>query len=128
MSEVAQVERTASFQATAPSTRAATPQPPAADQVAQFPVIILARGGDIASPGVDPESPTAASTDSNSSSVKAKGERNGKQGEREVLFQLPHKRTPFRWRLLCPRNMRRIQQPQMCQLHRALVAKARLTV
>ena len=82
MSEVAQVERTASFQATAPSTRAATPQPPAADQVAQFPVIILARGGDIASPGVDPESPTTASTDSNSSSVKAKGERNGKQGER----------------------------------------------
>ena len=75
--ELAQVERTASLRTADPSTRTAAPQLPAADPVAQTPVVTLARGGDIPSPDVDPESPATAFTDSNSSSEEAQGERTG---------------------------------------------------
>ena len=87
MREVARVERTGSVRTAALSTRTAAPPSPAADSVAQSPVVTLARGGDVASPGVDPESPATATADSDSSSVKARGERNDEQGERRNVVQ-----------------------------------------
>jgi hypothetical protein len=87
MREVARVERTGSVRTAALSTRTAAPPSPAADSVAQSPVVTLARGGDVASPGVDPESPATATADSDSSSVQARGERNNEQGERRNVVQ-----------------------------------------
>jgi hypothetical protein len=75
--ELAQVERTASLRTADPSTRAAAPQSPAANQQAQTPAIAVARGGDITFRDVDPESPATAFTDSSSSSEEAQGERTG---------------------------------------------------
>jgi hypothetical protein len=60
-SEVARVERTDGFLPAAPSIRTAAPQSPGADPMAQPPAIATTRGGDVASPGVDPKSPILAS-------------------------------------------------------------------
>jgi hypothetical protein len=91
MSEVAQVERTASLRIAAPSTRTAAPQSPAAVQVAQSPVIALARGGDATSPGVDPESPSATAQ-----ALRHRVSVMESRESVEVLFQLPRKRTQLR--------------------------------
>ena len=100
--ERAQVERTASLRTTAPSTRTAAPQSPAADHMAQPPVVTLARGGDVASPGVDPGSPDTAVTDSASSSMQATGacngeqrKRNGEQRKRKSVLQASTQTVPI---------------------------------
>ncbi len=82
--ERAQVERTANLRTADPSSRTAATQLPAADPVAQPPVVPLARGGDVTSAGVDPESPAAAIKDPNSSSVPIVGERKGEQRKRRT--------------------------------------------
>jgi hypothetical protein len=72
---------------TALSTRTAAPQSSAANPMARTPVVTLARGGDITSPGVDPESPAAAIKDSNSSSVPVVGKRKVDQRKRRSFVQ-----------------------------------------
>ena len=101
--ELAQVERTDTIRTADPSTRAAAPQSPAANQQAQTPAIAVARGGDIPSPDVDPKSPATALTNSNSSSEEAQGERTGVDQAKGITTATTSSTPSHR----CPRHSRR---------------------